>query len=508
MGVRSYPYTKSIMIAIEKMKRLNHHLLFLFIFVFAALFYLYNINFSDLWIDEAFTKALVRHSYGEIIQLINNDFHPPLYFFGVKLFTTIFGLNDFTLRIFSVVGILATLLLVYGVGQKVLGKSGSFSLCLLIISIPMLAEFAHEARMYTWGSFTVIGTFLFASRFIKTNKQSDIIGCTFFSLLAAYTHYYALLAVFWANVFVSIFLLIKKNNQFKIHLIYSFVAFLLYMPWLTSVLNQMKKVAEAYWVPVLTWQTLLSFFLSPFAPKIYLPPFLPLALMVYGLILWVLSKNYLARKENDNSILGLSLCMFWCTILTAIAVSLLLQPVLYMRYLSTIIILLLIPVALFFSSAKNNWIKGIVLATILVLGIKISIDGSFFSFGPYRQSMNHIHEKYPDIKKVFHVVEGSAGPLAEYCDYDIQNYWYKPKSTIVYTNMDVFNNLIQTDSIGKVLQKEEPFCLVDFPIMTFNRENTERILSESQLTRVDTVFDNKMTPGVIIILYILKYQGA
>jgi len=153
------------------------------------MFYLYNINFSDIWIDEAFTKALIRHSYGEITQLIKNDFHPPLYFFALKLFVTIFGLTNFTLRLFSVLGILATILLVYRIGQKVFGKSGTLYFCLLIVSLPMLAEYAHEARMYTWGSFAVTGTFLFASRFLSSNKQSDLLWSLVFSLVAAYTHY-------------------------------------------------------------------------------------------------------------------------------------------------------------------------------------------------------------------------------------------------------------------------------------------------------------------------------
>jgi len=457
--------------AIEKLKQVNQNIWFILIFIFASVFYLYNINFSDIWIDEAFSKALVRHSYGEITQLIKNDFHPPLYFFGLKLFVTIFGLNDFTLRLFSVLGILATILLVYGIGQKVFGKPGVLYFCLLMVSLPMLAEYAHEARMYTWGSFAVTGTFLFASSFLSSNKQSDLIWCMLFSLLAAYIHYYALLAVFWANVFVSIFLFIKRNNQFKIHLIYSLITFILYIPWFTVVLRQTKKVVESYWVPALNWQTLLSCLLSPFAPKIYLPPFLPLAFMIYGLILLVIYRNYIARKEKQGLVLRLSLCMFWCTILTATIISLLMQPVLYMRYLSNIIILLLIPVTLFFTSTKNNYINRIVLAAILVFGIKISIEGSFFSFGPYQQSMNHIHEKCPEVKKVFHVVEGSAGPFAEYDNYDIQNYFFKPEYTSVYTNLDVFDNLIQTGSLGKALQEGEPFCLVNFPIMPLNENN-------------------------------------
>src|SRR5512147_2855803 len=98
--------------AYEKLKQVNQNIWFILIFVFASVFYLYNINFSDIWIDEAFTNALVRNSYGEIIQIIKNDFHPPLYFFRMKLFGTIFGLTDFTLRLFSVLGMLATILLV------------------------------------------------------------------------------------------------------------------------------------------------------------------------------------------------------------------------------------------------------------------------------------------------------------------------------------------------------------------------------------------------------------
>ena len=407
--------------AVEKLKEINKNTWFIIIFIFAALFYLYNINFSDIWIDEAFTKALVKHSFGEITGLIKNDFHPPLYFYALKIFVTIFGISDFTIRLFSVLGVLATIFIGYSVGQKVFGKSGALYFCLLLISLPMLAEYAHEARMYTWGAFTVTGVFLYAVMFLTSNKRRDLFFLMLFSVLAAYIHYYALLAAFWANVFVFIFLVIKRNNNLKIYLAYSAVALLLYMPWLIVMLSQAKKVSASFWVPALNWQLILTCLLSPFATKIYFPPFLPLALIIYGLVLWVVFRNYISRKDKKGMVLGLSLCMFWCTILTAIAVSLLMQPILYMRYLSNIIVLLLIPVTLFFISVKNVWIKGIVLIAILILGINVSIEGSFFSFGPYKQSLDYLHEKDPEIKKIFHVLETTAGPFAEYIGKDIQN---------------------------------------------------------------------------------------
>jgi len=493
---------------IEKLKGINKNVWFILIFILAALFYLYNINFSDIWIDEAFTKALVKHSFGDITGLIKNDFHPPLYFYALKIFVAIFGISDFTIRLFSVLGVLATIFIGYSVGQKVFGKSGALYFCLLLISLPMIAEYAHEARMYTWGAFAVTSVFLYAVIFLTSNKRRDLFFLMLFSILAAYIHYYALLAAFWANVFVLIFLVIKRNNNLKIYLAYSVVALLLYMPWLIVMLSQTKKVSVSFWVPALNWQLILTCLLSPFATKIYFPPFLPLALIIYGLVLWVIYRNYISRKDNQGLTLGLSFCMFWCTILTAIIVSLLMQPILYMRYLANIIITLLVPVTLFFMLTKNNWIKGVVLIAILTLGVKISIDGSSFSFGPYAQSLNYLHERHPEVKKVFHVLETTAGPFAEYNKFDIQNYWYNPDPTVVYTNMNVFSNLIKTKSLDKVLKKDENFCVVNFPYMPFNENNMKQILSESQLVKVDTVKDNKVPYGGSILLYMLKYKGV
>ncbi len=492
---------------IKLLNKVNKNIWFILILAFSALFYLYNINFSNIWIDEAFTKALVKHSFGDITVLIKNDFHPPLYFYALKIFVIIFGNTDFTIRLFSVLGALAAIVIGYVVGQKVFGKTGALYFCLLMLSLPMIAEYSHEARMYTWGAFAVTGVFLYSFLFIKSNKRSDLLFLMLFSLIAAYTHYYALLAAFWANVFVFIFLLIKKNKNLKIHIIYSLVTLILYMPWLIVMLSQTKKVSESFWVPALNWQILISCFLAPFAPKIYLSPFLPLAFIIYGLVLWVIYRNYISRKEKRGIALGLALCMFGCTILSAVVISMLMQPIVYMRYIANIIVMILIPAALFFIAAKNVWIKGGVLIMIMVFGIAVSIEGSFFSFGPYEQSLDYLHEKHPEIKKVFHVLEATAGPFAEYANDDIQNYWYNPESTIVYTNMNVFSNLIAASSLDKILYKDESFCLADFPYMPFNENNVKKILSESQLIKIDTVVDNKVQFGGSILLYILKYNG-
>ena len=113
---------------------------FLLILVLSSIVYLYNITFSDLWVDETFTKELVRFPLPKMLELLADDFHPPLYFLILKLFTSVTGVSDFTIRLFSVIGALCLLILSYAVGQRVFGKTGALYFCLMILSIPMLAS--------------------------------------------------------------------------------------------------------------------------------------------------------------------------------------------------------------------------------------------------------------------------------------------------------------------------------------------------------------------------------
>ncbi len=494
--------------SILRLNRVNKNYWFLAIFLAAVLLYMFNINFSDIWIDEAFTKALVKHSFGDITELIKSDYHPPLYFYGLKIFVLLFGVSDFTIRLFSVFGVLAIIALGYFAGQRVFGKPGALYFCLLILVLPMLVSFSHEARMYTWGAFSVTGIYLYSVLFLIENKLKDLLLLMLFSLLAAYTHYYGLLAAFWVNVFVLAYLLFRKNKNWKIFLGYSFITLLLYLPWLIVLLRQLGEVEKSFWVPPVALATILSCFITPFAQKIWLTPSWTILIIFYGLTLWVIFKSYVLKKDRQGVKLDLAILIFGLPFLTALAMSLFSQSILFVRYMANLVVMLAIPPTLFFITFKNKLIKGIILAVLLGFNFVLSYQASFFSYGPYKQSVEYLHRNYTGTKKVFHVVEVTAGPFAEYSSSDIRNYWYDPDSTIVYTNMKVFSNLQPTDSIGKVLKKDEQFCLASFAYLPFNEKNQNRILAQSQLIKIDTVVDNKTEYGTSFFLYFLKYNGS
>jgi len=168
--------------------------------------------------------------------------------------------------------------------------------------------------------------------------------------------------------------------------------------------------------------------------------------------------------------------------------------------------MLMVPPALFLITFKNDWKKVIIISVLLSCGFIVSRGSSYFSFGPYKQSVEYLHKTYPEVHKVFHVIEVTVGPFVEYSPVEIENYWFNPKKTIVFTNMAVFHNLHTTASLDNVLNKDESFCVASFPNLSFNTNNLKEILAKSQLLKIDTIVDNKVGHGSKIVLFILKLQ--
>lgn len=81
------------------------------ILILGIAFILISAFHSEVWFDEAYTMALIKHNYSEIIRIDMNDVHPVLYYLLLKLFTGIFGESIIACRIFSVLaGIIMAIL--------------------------------------------------------------------------------------------------------------------------------------------------------------------------------------------------------------------------------------------------------------------------------------------------------------------------------------------------------------------------------------------------------------
>jgi len=484
--------------------------LFLLILGVAAVLYRHKLGFSDIWVDEACSKALIRYPLPEMLRLTAGDFHPPLYFIGLKLFTILAGNTDVSIRLFSVLGALGTLAIAYLVGQRVFGKGGALCWCLLLLALPMPALYSHIARMYTWAAFVTEAVFLYALLYAREHRSRDLFWLGCFSTMAAYLHYYCLIAAFGTSLTVLIYLLVRRDPAWRALAAMGVVVFVLFLPWLSVLLSQARAAQKDFWIGPVSWATLLACYTQPFAGlfRLFIGSF-GLIAIIYGLTLIALWMALVSRKAVDKLPLGLSLIVCHGTILTAVVVSFTLRPILYPRYVMPLTPLLLVPPLVMLLQWKRNWPRALVLAAALGCGVFIMLLEFRFSYGPYRQSLEHLSQAHPEVKKIVHIAEITAGPFDEYGRGGRwRQYYLKNEGSSWYLNMDMFAGMRAIKGLEDVVDKNEVFCLAVFDNLPLNKGNIDLLLSQCQMLACDEVVDARPYPGIKIKLYVLKYRGA
>lgn len=106
--------------------------------------------FSDnVWFDETYTLALIRHNFYEIVEILQTDMHPPLYFIGLKLFCSMAGYDIVCTKLFSLLGYIMLLLLGCLIVRKDYGDRTAALYLLILGAIPMSFYFSVQQRCYS-----------------------------------------------------------------------------------------------------------------------------------------------------------------------------------------------------------------------------------------------------------------------------------------------------------------------------------------------------------------------
>ena len=481
-------------------------LLFVLFLAVAAAVYLFRLGYSDIWIDESLSKALVRHSLPEMVQMVAHDSHPPLYFIALKAFTAAVGNTDLTIRLFSVLGALAMLALSYGLGRRVFGRAGALCLSVLLLALPMPGLYAHVARMYTWAAFLVVGVLLYADLFARERRIGDLVWLALFSIMAAYTHYFSLIAAFWIDASLLGYLVAKKDRAWRGVAMMGVTAFLAYLPWLFVLVQQAETVRNDFWIPPLTWGGLLGCYVQPFGGlyRLYGLSWL-MAFVVHGLALASIGAALASARRDDRRALVFALVGFHATIATAVAISLWSRPVLYPRYLMTVAPLLMVPPVIVLARLRTLWPKAALLAGLLACGLFVVFSESGFSFGPNQLALRSLARTHPEVRKVLHLNELTAGPFAEYGRGDTwQQYYLNNQGTSWYSNMKAFDGVKSVASIDQMVGDGEIFCLAEFAIYPLNGQNLSLVTSQCDTIGVEEINDDKPYSGVVLKLHILR----
>lgn len=227
----------------------------------------------DIWYDELFTVSMAEHSYGELIRFTAADVHPPLYYMIVKFFSDLCKLivpgagTVIPAKLVSTLPYL--LLLLYSVTwiRKRWGifTGGLFLFC--VTAMPQLPAYTVEVRMYGWALLFVTAAFWHAHGCLTENRRyCHGIALVLYGLAAAYTQYFAAVAVGMVYLYLLVMFLCRDRRRLREWICYAAVSVVGYVPWLFALARQISAVRESYWILPLTWRSLggcVKFLMKP-----------------------------------------------------------------------------------------------------------------------------------------------------------------------------------------------------------------------------------------------------
>lgn len=179
------------------------------------------INKSSFWYDEAFSGVLVKQDFSSIVRIIIEDkVHPPIYYFLLKLWATIVGNTDITLRLFSVIFGMALVIASYFLIKKILNKKAALIVAGLFSLSPYFILYSLEARSYIMLGFeALIAIYFFVVIYKKDFKSikellkiKEIKWLVAIAVLMLLTHYLGLvlIAVMGLLFFIKIYPKLEK----------------------------------------------------------------------------------------------------------------------------------------------------------------------------------------------------------------------------------------------------------------------------------------------------------
>lgn len=147
---------------------------------------------SPMWLDEALTVDIARHPLGQIPGALRHDGHPPLYYFALHLWMSVFGESDRAVRalpgIFGVLAVPAG----FAVGRRIGGRTVAWCVAVVLAVSPFAIRYSTENRMYSLVMVLALVGWLCADRVLSRPRPVPVIGLALCTGALLWTQYWGL----------------------------------------------------------------------------------------------------------------------------------------------------------------------------------------------------------------------------------------------------------------------------------------------------------------------------
>lgn len=230
---------------------------------------LYNITAGSIWFDEAFSAYLIQYNFIDIARYTAADVHPPLYYWILQGWASLFGTTELGLRSMSIFfGLIAATFGYLWMRRQFGRRVALVSLALLILS-PLFIRYSQEARMYTMAAAIIMAATYVLSRALEEKKRWQWV--TYGLLVAAgmLTHYFT--ALIWIAHWIWRLGMVRQTGargkvmvkQFftKEWLLAYGLAVGIYLIWLPAMVIQLAVIQRSgFWISDVGIDTVGSYF--------------------------------------------------------------------------------------------------------------------------------------------------------------------------------------------------------------------------------------------------------
>jgi uncharacterized membrane protein len=216
-------------------------MIIIFVLLLSLVLRIVSLN-QSLWLDEATTALVARMDMSDFFtKFMPADFHPPLYYLVVSLWSSVFGYGEVVLRMPSIIFGVLTVYIVYLIAKDLKYKWPIVP-ALFLATSGLHIYYSQEARMYSMATFLVSLIFLL---FIK--RQWFLMSISF--VLLFFTDYLSVIVV--PVLFLYQFVVNRKDlRRFLILIVPIWTAFLFWWPTLSRQLSaglSLKESSSAWW---------------------------------------------------------------------------------------------------------------------------------------------------------------------------------------------------------------------------------------------------------------------
>jgi mannosyltransferase len=223
----------------------------------------------SIWFDEAFGSYLIRFGFIDLTRYTASDVHPPLYYWLLKVWASLFGNTELGIRTMSLFFGVVTIVFAFLLVIRLFGRKAAYLSLLFLALSPMFIRYGQEARMYTLLTAIILAaTYVLVYMTEHSKKRWPWIVYGVLVALGMLTQYFAALA--WLSHWVWRYITVRRSGEpleatrkrffTKQWIGAHVVAIVLFLPWLPWFVWQFANIqGNGFWIPAVNSATVPDF---------------------------------------------------------------------------------------------------------------------------------------------------------------------------------------------------------------------------------------------------------